>query len=109
MGRCAELDVFLKSIMKINVVQMGGASAGILGVSGADGEVINNLKNTSLAFANECCKPTASSKDLDRLSNKIGGFLQTLQLINTLSNEHANELFDQLEIVMTKIRSTPYV
>jgi hypothetical protein len=97
MSSSADLNLFLEKIMRINVLRMGGASAGIFGSPGADSDVAYNLKKTALAFASEYCKPAADQTVLDRLSNEVYGCLQTLQLTYVLSEETANELAGQLQ------------
>ena len=79
---------------------MGGAAAGILGSSGADSDVLNKLKKTALVFASEYNKPTIDRAILERLSNEIDGLLQTLQVVNTLSEEDGHKLIEQLQNLM---------
>lgn len=88
--------------MQINALSMGGASAGIIGSLGTDDSIINALKKSTNAFAKEYCRPTANHTILDQLSNEIEGFLQTLQLTNTLSEEKVIGLIDQLQKLIEK-------
>lgn len=83
--------------MRINVLRMGGAGPGILGSSGADGEVVHNLKKSAIAFASEYRKPQTNQAELERLTNEVAGSFQTLNLMNTLSDEETNKLLDQLQ------------
>jgi hypothetical protein len=94
-----ELHAFLETIMQINVLRMGGASSGILGSMGADAEVANNLKKSALNLANEYRKLTLDHAEVEKLSNEIRGFLQTLQLMSTLSEKKTDELMRQLELI----------
>lgn len=83
--------------MGINILRMGGASAGIFGSTGADNDVLHSLKKSSIAFAAEYKKPTADQVKLEQLSNEIHGYIQTLQLLTTLSEKEAHKLIDQLQ------------
>ena len=103
MSSSADLKLLFKSIMATNVLRMGGASAGILGLLGADNDIVNNLKTSTVAFASEYRKPKPDRAVLEQLSYKIYGFLQTLQLTHTLSEEAARKLIDQLQSLMVKI------
>jgi hypothetical protein len=91
------LEDFLEIIMHIDVLRMGGASAGIIGSTGTDDEVLANLKKSAIAFANEYRKPASRHDELHRLSQAIEGYLLTLQLTATLSAAECDELIDQLQ------------
>ena len=97
MDKSSSLKLFIDRILNFNVVRMGGASAGIFGSTGADYDVLNSLKNSTIAFATEYRKPTTDHAKLKQFSNDIYGYLQTLQLTYTLSEVEANELIDQLQ------------
>jgi acyl-homoserine lactone acylase PvdQ len=97
MAQSLTLDLFLERIMNMNLLRMGGASAGIFGSSGADTDILNRLKNTTITFANEYRKPKEGHAKLVQLSKDIYGYFQTLQLTNTLSEKEANKLIDQLD------------
>ena len=88
--------------MHITVLRMGGASAGILGSSGADGDIVNNLKRNCMAFANEYRKPVAKQVNLEGLADEIDGLLRTLQVTSTLSESETDKLLDQLHVLMEK-------
>jgi hypothetical protein len=98
-----KLDVFVDKIMHIQVLRMGGAFTGIMGSSGADSDVLNSLKKSVMAFADEYSKPNSGHNDLTRLSQEIWGYTQTLQLTSTLSAKETNELIDDLEVLMDKL------
>jgi hypothetical protein len=98
----SELDSFLADVMRINVLRMGGASAGILGSAGSDGEVVDKLKRSAIAFAGEYRKPTARRDELERLANELSGFIQTLQVTSALSEVGANKFLNQLQMLMAR-------
>ncbi len=87
--------------MNINVTRMGGASAGIIGSSSTDNIVLNNLKKSTLAFAREYSKPTSNQNELVRLSQDIYGYLRTLQVTSTLSEEEVDGLMDELQALIS--------
>ena len=82
---------------------MGGASAGIIGSASAVSDIVNNLKRSSVAFASEYSKSDSNNVELERLSDEIAGFLQTLQLMYVLSEGEANKLTDELQIFMEEV------
>jgi hypothetical protein len=90
------IDSFLKRIMSIEVLVMGGASAGIFGISSADNDTVNNLKKSAIAFAKEYSGKNESTKLLAQYSQDIEGYLQVLQLTNTISKNTAEKLTDEL-------------
>lgn len=83
--------------MHITVLRMGGAAAGIMGSSGADNDIVNNLKKCAIAFAYEYRKPTPANDELLRLSQEINGYLHVLQLTSALSEKEFNLLVDYLQ------------
>jgi hypothetical protein len=97
MPNTKKLALFIKRVMDINVLRMGGASAGIIGSSGTDNIVLNNLKKSTLAFAREYSKPTSNQDELIRLSQDMYGYLRTLQVTYTLSEEEVDGLMDELQ------------
>lgn len=97
MSDSANLNLFIQKILNITVQRMGGASAGILGSSGADNDIVNNLKKTVIAYANEYTKTTPSRVELVSLSQYIYGYLQTLQLTYTLTATEADKLINDLQ------------
>lgn len=103
MPQSADFKLFLESIMSIHVLNMGGAGAGIFGISGADNDVLNSLKKGTSAFATEYRKPTVDHGKLQQLSSDIVGQLQILQLMHTISEEKADRLMDQLQRSMSTI------
>ena len=102
MSDSSGLNLFLERIMHINVLRMGGASAGILGTSGTDSDLVNNLKKRSITFAHEYSKPTPDNRALEQLVNDIYGLTQTLQLMHALSEEEASRLLRELQVLMEK-------
>jgi hypothetical protein len=103
MTQASNLNLFLERIMNINVLHMGGASAGIIGSASAVSDIVNNLKRSSVAFASEYSKSDSNNVELERLSDEIAGFLQTLQLMYVLSEGEANKLTDELQIFMEEV------
>jgi arsenate reductase-like glutaredoxin family protein len=97
-----ELEQFLQRIINISVLRMGGAVAGILGSAGTDNEVLNSLKNATIAFAVEFKKSAPNKDELRQLANDIQGYLRTLQLTNTLSEEETNKLLNTLQDILAK-------
>jgi hypothetical protein len=102
MPASTDLNSFLESVMNINVLRMGGASAGILGSTSADSSIVNDLKKGAYLFATEYRKSGADYVTLERLSNEMYGFLQTLQLTYTLSEKEANKFINQLQKLMNE-------
>ena len=88
--------------MNIKVLRMGGASAGIIGASGTDDVVLNSLKKSSVGFAREYNKPTPSQDVLVGLSKEIYGYLRTLQVTYTISEEEVDGLMDELQALINK-------
>jgi hypothetical protein len=82
---------------------MGGAFAGIMGVSGADTQILSKLKRTAIDYANEYTKPSPNKPQLDKLSSEIYGYLQTLQLTYTLTEDESNSLIDELQVLDSAI------
>jgi hypothetical protein len=97
-----ELDDFVDSVMRINIMRMGGAFTGIVGASGTGSTVVYELRKSVMAFANEYHQPTPSHDQLERLSQEITGHLRILQLSYTLSEKEADKLIDQLVDIMAK-------
>lgn len=97
MAHNSDVDLLLERIMTINVLRMGGAAAAIAGSAGADGVLVNSLKRSAAAFANEYQKTDPSHDTLARLATEISGPLQTLVVMGTLSREEADLLTDQLQ------------
>lgn len=96
MAQKSDIDVFLQSIMKIKVTRMGGASPGIFGQVGTDGDLVNSLKRSAITFATEYRKPESNKDEVPRLSNEVEGYLRSLVLTNTLSENEVDELLDKL-------------
>jgi hypothetical protein len=96
MEQKSDVDAFLQSIMKIKVTRMGGASPGFFGQVGTDGDLVNSLKRSAIAFATEYRKPGSNKNEVLRLSNEVEGFLHSLILTNTLSENEVDELLDKL-------------
>jgi hypothetical protein len=99
----AKLKLFVDKILSISVQRMGGAFAGIMGVSGADNQILTKLKRTAVAYANEYIKSSPDRTELDKLSGDIYGYLQTLQLTYTLTENEATILIDELQILDTDL------
>lgn len=82
---------------------MGGAFAGIMGVSGADNQILTKLKRAAIAYANEYTKSSPSRTQLDNISSEMYGYLQTLQLTYTLTEDEATKLLDELQALDSDI------
>jgi len=83
--------------MSITVRRMGGAVAGILGASGADNDIVIKLKRTAINYGQGYKKAVPNKGELMILSQEIYGYLQTLQLTNTLAESEADKLIDELQ------------
>lgn len=93
--------------MRVNVTYMGGAAAGIMGLSDANNDIANELKKTSVNFAQEYQKKELNQTELVHLSEQIIGYLQTLQVANTLSESTAEKLIVEVErLVQSSINRT---
>ena len=88
--------------MHVNVLRMGGASAGIIGSAGADNDIIYNLRKSAIAFASEYNKTKSNHDELEQLSQEIGGYIQTLHVIGTLSEAEVDKLIDELQMLTDK-------
>ena len=107
MAQPSDLDLFLKDVMHISVLRMGGAGAGIVGSSGAEADIVNNLKKTVLDFANESRKPTIDQVALQQLSDEVRGLLQTLGVLSILSAERTNQLIHELRAIVDQLMASP--
>lgn len=102
MPQLSDLGHFLENIMQVNVIDMGGAKASILGAPDANNDVVNTLKKNAIAFAEEYRKSKPDQTELMRNAEQVSGCLQTLQLTNTLSERTTTTLLDDLEKLMDK-------
>lgn len=93
----SNLHAFLEKIMNIKILSMGGTSAGVFGSSGADNDTLNTLKQSAVAFAKEYSKGSPDTDTLTRYAQDIEGYLQILQLTNTVSKDTADKLVDELQ------------
>ncbi len=91
----------MNGVLSIKVQRMGGAFAGIMGASGADNDILNKLKRTSLSFAKEYTKSEPNQSVLKRLTEEMYGYLQTLQLTYTLTEKEADQLIDELGALLS--------
>jgi hypothetical protein len=98
-----KLNLFMTSILSIKVQRMGGAFAGIMGASGADNDILNKLKRAAIAYAREYTKAASDKTTLSNLSEEMYGYFQTLQLTYTLTEEEANKLIDDLQVLSAEI------
>lgn len=96
MAQISDIDVFLQSIMKIKVTRMGGASPGIFGQVGTDGDLVNSLKRSAIALATEYRNPESNKNEVLRLSDEVEGYLLSLVLTNTLSEKEVDAYLDRL-------------
>lgn len=97
MNKSTNIKSFLENIMHISDTTMGGATAGIIGSSGANSDSINNLKKSAIVFAQEYHKPGHNQAELLLAAEQVNGCLHTLQLTNILSESTSSQLMDELE------------
>src|SRR5690349_19921551 len=96
------IDSFLKKIMSIEVLRLGGVSPGVFGISGADNDTLNKLKKSTINYAKEYSRPNPNNNVLTQHSQEIEGYLQVLQLTNTISKETVELLINELQELTAK-------
>lgn len=101
-----DINKFVTSLMSINADYpgMGGASAAIIGASGTNGSIINDLRHNTILFASEYSKTDADRNRLEQLARQLEGSLLALKMINAISDERLNQLSADLEMLL-KTRS----
>jgi hypothetical protein len=90
------VDLFLSSIMNIQVLRMGGAAAGIFGSTGDDGLAVQEAKSAAMAFANEYRKPKPDAQEIERLMQNVEGRIRVLELTKVVSEQEADKLIGEL-------------
>jgi hypothetical protein len=99
----SDIQSFLQKIMDIRVLSLGGASAGIFGISGADNETLNNLKKSTVAFVKEYSSKAPNKDVLMQSSQEIEGYLRVLQLTNTISKDTVDQRIEELGMLSAKV------
>jgi hypothetical protein len=96
------LKRFMEEVMAISsgFSRMGNASVGIVGASGADDQVVNDLRKNVLAFAAEYSKSQPNHEKLATLSQAIEGSLQTVKLLHGLSDKKLEEMIGDLQSLL---------
>lgn len=96
------LNKFVEQVMNIEADYAGmrGASAGILGATGTNGQVVNNLRAHTLAFADEYVKQPSDQGRLGELSHQLEGSLQSVRLVSGISDDKLGELLSELHALM---------
>jgi hypothetical protein len=86
-----KLDNLVEKIMRLN-----GQHTGIYGGDSSARDVLISLRQCVVAFANERNKLAVDHARLLLLSQEIEGYIQTLQVLNTLTMAEAEKLIDDL-------------
>lgn len=102
------LNKFVERVMKIEAdyAGMNGASAGILGATGTNGQIVNDLRKHTMAFAGEYVKQSAEHERLVRLSYQVEGSLQSIKLVNGISDTELERLLSDLHMLMDELPTT---
>jgi hypothetical protein len=79
---------------------MGGASAGILGATGTNGQIINSLRTHAIAFATEYVKRTPDQKKLAELAQQLEGSLYSVKLVSGISDAKLGELIAEIRTLV---------
>ncbi len=87
--------------MHIRVLRMNGAGAGIMGSSGVEFDVVQNLQKSALQFATEYRKSSPNQAILREATARLSGALQTLGVLSILSEQETNDLMQQLHRLTT--------
>ncbi len=82
--------------MHIRVLRMNGAGAGIIGSSGVEFGVVQELQKSAVQFATEYRKSSPDQTTLQGAAAQLSGALRTLGILGTLSDQETNELMQQL-------------
>jgi hypothetical protein len=98
------LNKFVEQVMEIEAdyAGMGGASAGILGATGTNGQIVNDLRAHAMAFASELVKRSPNQKKLFELSYQVEGSLQSVKLVNGISDAKFEALISDLHALTDK-------
>ena len=96
MVRSNELKSFFDKIMQIKIYRLGGAFAGIMGSQGSDGDTLTSLKRSTIALTRLYHESNPRREETLLLSDKIEGYINALQLTNSISLAKANELIRDL-------------
>ncbi|RTK94713.1 hypothetical protein EKI60_02290 [Candidatus Saccharibacteria bacterium] len=96
MKQKASIDTLLDSVMRIKVLNAGGASPAIFGSPSADSDVIHALKKSAIAFAEAYRNSAADPAMVRTLSDEFRKNILTAQVIFALSEDEASALLDAL-------------
>lgn len=91
------IDEFTRSLLSIEVLQLGGAGAGIVGSSGNDSNLTYQLKQKAVAFANAYRSTGPSSAGTKQAADDVYGIIQSLLVTSTISEAKATELLNALD------------
>jgi len=102
------LNTFVERVMRIEAdyAGMGGASTGILGATSTSGQIVKDLRAHALAFANEYIKRPSDHEKLIELSRQLEGSLQSVKLVNGISDAKLNELLSDLRALVDELPAT---
>ncbi len=98
MAADTQMHEFIEKVMHIDsdYAGMGGASAGILGATGTNGQIGFNVRAQALAFAAEYAKRPCDRKEFAEKASKLEGALRSLRLIDAISDTKLDELVAEL-------------
>ena len=102
----SSLDSFIERVMRIRVLRMNGAGAGIIGSSSVEFGVVQELQKSALQFATEYRKPSPDQATLRETTAQLSGVLQMLGVLSILSEQETNELVQQLHELFATISNT---
>jgi hypothetical protein len=94
-----DVTTFVHKVMAIKAVTvgMGGASAGILGVSATGDQTTHDLKEKVITFASLLREGTAENDVMRSLAREIEGLLQTLVTVSVIDETICDTLATDLD------------
>ena len=96
MSNKSDIASFVTAIMDIKAVPMlGGASAGIAGMTSMSSPAVNEIKSTVIAFA-AAYRKNAHGETTLQLGKKLEGQLATLQVLSALTSSQYDQLVSDL-------------
>jgi hypothetical protein len=72
-------------------------ATGVIGTSGTATDVLNGLKGSTVVFAREYSKAISDPETIERCSQEIEGYLQTLQVLDVMTPAEVEKLINQLQ------------
>jgi len=102
------LNKFIEQLMKIepDYAGMSGASAGILGATGTHGQIVNDLRKHAMAFASEYVRQPTCHEEVIKLSHQLEGALESVRLVNGVSDAKLAGLLSDLRTLMDELPAT---